>query len=74
MRIVDLKCAVIGTLNGSPIVPPGVPFMILAIRRATSLPTGIHDGFGSPCPCLLEYQRRPSFPRLVNVVIELSRF
>ncbi|CKU10920.1 Uncharacterised protein [Mycobacterium tuberculosis] len=60
-------------LNSSPQVPPATPSILAAMRRVTWLPIGIHVGFGSPCPCLLEYQRIPSFPRLVNVVIELSR-
>src|SRR5246127_3390246 len=67
------KWAVSGILNSSPQVPPATPSTLAAIRRVTWLPIGIHDGFGSPCPCLLEYQRTPSLPRLVNVVIELSR-
>ena len=68
------KCAVSGMLNISPQVPPATPSIFLAIRRVTSLPTGIHVGLGSPWPCLLVSRRVPHLVRLVNVVMELSRF
>ena len=37
------------------------------------MPTGIHDGFGSPWPCLLSISRKPSLVLRLKVVIELSR-
>ena len=67
------KCAVMGMLKMSPTVPPGVPSILSASRRVASLPLGIHDGLGSPCPCLLEtYRNGPR--RLTKVCSELSRF
>jgi hypothetical protein len=46
-----MKCAVSGRLNGSPMLPPGVPPTISASRRAARFATGIQVGFGIPCPC-----------------------
>ena len=46
-----MMCAVIGMLASSPTDPPAIPSIRSASRRVTSLPAGIHDGFGSPCPC-----------------------
>ena len=36
MQAPPMKCAVSGTLNGSPIVPPAVPGMCLAMRCTAS--------------------------------------
>ena len=68
-----MKCAVSGRLKGSPMVPPAVPPISSAIRRAASLPAGIQVGLGSPWPCLDESTHRPARLRRRNVVIELSR-
>ena len=57
------KCAVSGMLNSSPQVPPATPSIFSAIRRVTSLPTGIQVGLGSPWPCLLVNRRMPSLRR-----------
>ena len=45
-----MKCAVIGMLNGSPMEPPAVPPMIVAILRTTLFAIGIQVGFGWPWP------------------------
>src|ERR1700712_4010657 len=64
------KWAVSGMLKSSPHVPPATPSIFLAMRRVTSLPAGIHVGFGSPSPCLLSSTRKPNLVFLVKVVIE----
>ena len=58
-----MKWAVSGMLNGSPMLPPGVPPSRRAIRRTTSLATGIQVGFGAPWPWR-EVIRQPSRPFL----------
>ena len=53
-------------------MPPGVPPMLSASRRAAWLATGIQDGLGSPLPWVEVSFRRPSQLRRSRTVIELS--